>query len=120
MPNMLTLYKGIAILLVLAGLFWYVFSLGADSRQDEVDEGVKALAGCQAASKLQKDAVADLKAKGEAQDQKIDLAQAKAAKLLREAQAKAQVREPVPQDCQGALIWGETKLNEITTRWNHE
>ena len=118
MPSMLTLYKGIAILLVLAGLFWYVFSLGADSRQDEVDKGVKALAECQAASKLQNAAVAELRAKGEAQDQKIKLAQAKAANLLRSALVKAQVHEPVPQECEAAIEWGQSKINELTNRWN--
>lgn len=118
MPNMSTLYKGIAILLVLAGLFWYVFSLGADSRQGEVDEGVKALAECQAASKLQNAAVAELKTNGEAQDKKIILAQAKASKLLRESLVKAQIRQPVPHDCDAAIKWGQIEIEEITSRWN--
>lgn len=118
MPNMLTLYKGLAIWLVLVGLFWYVFSLGADSRQEEFDEGVKALAECKAASKLQNAAVAELKVKGDAQDKKISAAQAKASKLLRAAQAKAQVREPVPHECDAAIEWGQIKINELTHRWN--
>lgn len=120
MFNMLSLYKALGALLFLSAAFWYVFSLGADSRQDEVDEGAKVLSECRAASKFQNAAVADLKTRGEAQDQKISLAQEKAAKLLRNALALAQRREPVPQECDAAIKWGETKINELTDRWNHE
>jgi len=111
-------YKILGIVLVLGYAVFKIHSMGADSRQEEVDLGVKALAECHAAAKIQNDAVADLKAKGEAQDQKINLAQAKAAKMLRESQAKAQKREPVPQECEGAIAWGEVKINELTDRWN--
>lgn len=94
-------YKIGIVLLLLAGAFWLVFSMGADSRQDEVDEGVQKLAKCEAATVLQNDAITAWQAAAVAQQaiaDEAEIASKKAGEASRE-KVRVLMAKKVPDTC---------------------
>lgn len=67
----------------------------------------------------QNDAIAELKAKADAQAERIALAAQDAAQARREAEARVRrvLAETVPEECSAAVQWGAEKAGELAKRW---